>query len=139
MIETALRAGLTTKQDDEFALMAQLVLDAPPQNAKDLFDLVSKHITNGKAFNKGMKQRCSSIVLELKKQTAAATPKPTPSVAEQSTPSTLHESEADGTPAWGQEKDTSDEESKTDPAYTGAEAKFRDRKRQQMAERETAE
>jgi len=66
-IEAALRkGGLTVKKDDEFACMAQLVLDDPPQNPKEFYDLLSSRFTNGDSFNKSMKKLCGNIMKELK-------------------------------------------------------------------------
>lgn len=144
-IEAALRSGLSTKKDDEFALMAQLVIDDPPQNPKELYDLVSQYVTNGKTFNKGMKKLCSTIITDLKKKKLIGAAKPKAKVVEESTPSTVNESDADGTPKWGKEREISDEERKMDPAWMNTssmheqDTKFLDRKRQQMAEREAAE
>jgi hypothetical protein len=93
-----LRNGFTTKKDDEFPIMAQRVVDDPPQNPKELFDLMEKHITNGTSFNKGMKKICTTIMADLKKKKliGKAIPKakaePTPS-KEEVTPSTVNESD----------------------------------------------
>lgn len=149
-IEAALRNGFSTRKDDEYALMSQLVLDDPPQNPKELYDLLKEFITNGASFNKSMKKLCSGIMADLQKKKLIGQAKPKAKVVEQAqaTPSTVNESDAENqsssTPA--KERDNSDEERKQmDPAWMNTstmheqDTKFLARKREQQAEREAAE
>lgn len=138
-IEAALRqGGLTVKKDDEFACMAQLVLDDPPTNPKEFFELLNSRFTNGDAFNKSMKKLCGTVMKDLKQKNLIGAAKPKAKVEEQATPSTVNESddsEKKSTPKHGNEN--SDEERKMDPAWMNTstkhdqDSKFVERKRLQ--------
>jgi len=89
-IEAALRqGGLTVKKDDEFACMAQLVLDESPSNPTEFFKLLSSRFTNGASFNKPMKKLCGAIMKDLKQKDLIGVAKPKPKEEEQATPSTV--------------------------------------------------
>ena len=117
--------------------MAQLVLDDPPTNPKEFYDLLNSHMTNGTSFNKSMKKLCGTIMKDLKQKNLIGAAKPKAKEDEQATPSTVNESDdsVNNTPKHGNEN--SDEERKMDPAWMNTstkheqDTKFLDRKRLQ--------
>ena len=93
-IEAALRqGGMTVKKDDEFACMAQLVLDTPPTNPKEFFMLLNSRFTNGDSFNKPMKRLCGAVMKDLKQKGLIGAAKPKANEEQQATPSTVNESD----------------------------------------------
>jgi hypothetical protein len=128
-ISTALQAGLKANRDDDYCVMAQLVLDDPPQNPKELHSLLCSHLADGDNFNGGMKKKCTSVMAALNKKKLIGKAKPKAKVVVKAAPvSPKHESDLDtksgSTPGWAKEGEGSEEEQKeVDPAWMNTSSK----------------
>lgn len=91
-IEAILRKGAwAAKNDDEFCLMAQAIIDKSPQNPKDLHSALRKYLVNGDNFNKGTKKAFSAVLKQLTDGGFIGAKKKVESPKELDTPSTMYE------------------------------------------------